>query len=61
MATSHIPTQLLSTGEEVADDFQIAGFVSPGLRNLHLEKTYLLVECRAESISASNWYPLQVL
>ena len=30
--------------EEVADGFQIAGFVSPGLRNLHLEKPCLLVE-----------------
>ena len=26
------------TGEEAADGFQIAGFVSPGLRNVHLEK-----------------------
>ena len=53
--------QLLRTEEEVADGFQIAGFVSPGLKNLHLEKACLPVECRAESISASNWYPLQVL
>ena len=26
------------TGEDIADGFQITGFVSPGLRNLHLEK-----------------------
>ena len=38
------------TGEEVADSFQIAGFVSPGLRNLHWEKACVLVECRAENI-----------
>ena len=26
------------TGEDIADGFQITGFVSPGLRNLRLEK-----------------------
>ena len=39
------------TGQEVANGFQIAGFVSPGLRNLHLEKVYFLVEHRAKNIS----------
>ena len=37
------PSSSALTGEEVADGFQIAGFVSPGLRNLCLEKTSLLV------------------
>ena len=35
--------------EEVADSFQIAGFVSPGLRNLCLEKTSLLVAMATHS------------
>ena len=39
------------TREEVADGFQIAGFVSTGLRNLHSEKACVLVECSAENIS----------
>ena len=39
------------TGEEVADDFKIAGCVSPGLRNLCLEKACSLVEHTAEHIS----------
>ena len=39
------------TGEEVGDGFQRADFVSPGLRNLHLEKAYFLVERRAKNIS----------
>ena len=34
------------TGEEVANIFQIYGLVSPGLRNVQLEKTCLLVEGR---------------
>ena len=38
------------TREEAADGFQIAGFISPVLRNLHLEKACLLVELRAENI-----------
>ena len=38
------PPQLLSiTWEEVADGFQIAGFVASELRNLHLEKACLLL------------------
>ena len=44
--------QFLSTmWEEVADGFQIAGFVASALRNLHLEKACLLVEHKAENIS----------
>ena len=38
MAASHTSSFSL-TREEVAIGFQIAGFASPGLRNLHLEKT----------------------
>ena len=34
----HIPP-----APQVADGFQIAVFVSPGVRNLHLEKACLLV------------------
>ena len=45
------PSSSALTGEKVADGFQIAGFVSPGLRNLCLEKTSLLVEHRMENIS----------
>ena len=41
---SHPPRSSVLTREEVVDGFQIAGFVSPGLRNLHLEKPCLLVE-----------------
>ena len=39
------------TREEAADGFQIAGFISPALRNLHLEKACLLVEHRAQNVS----------
>ena len=39
------------TREKVANGFQIAGFVSPGFRNLHLENACLLIECTAENIS----------
>ena len=48
-----LPTSSSSalTGQEVANGFQITGFVSPGLRNLHLEKAYFLVERRAKNIS----------
>ena len=42
------------SGEEIADGFQIAGSVLPGLRNLHLEKACLLVEHKAENISFHN-------
>ena len=59
MITSYIlPTlqSLLLTGEEVADGFGIGGFVSPGLRNWHLEKTCLMVEHRAEDISFHTCY-----
>ena len=37
------------TGEEAADGFQIAGFVSPGHGNLHLEKACLLVEVKQKT------------
>ena len=50
MAASHVSSFSLSR-EEVALGFQIAGFASPGFINLHLEKTCLLVEQRAENIS----------
>ena len=46
-----LPSISALTGEEVADGFQRADFVSPGLINLHLEKAYLLVEYRAENTS----------
>ena len=39
------------TGEEVADGIQIFGFASPGLINLQLEKSCLLVELKVENIS----------
>ena len=46
VADGHLSTPPSSSAlprEEVADGFQIAGFVSPRLRNLHLEKPCLLV------------------
>ena len=43
MTTSHNPQLLSTTWEEVADGFQIAGFVASELRNLHLEKACLLL------------------
>ena len=46
-----LPQFLRTTWEEVADGFQIAGFVASSLRNLHLEKAYFLVERRAKNIS----------
>ena len=45
------PSSSALTGEEVADDFRIAGWVSPGLRNLYLEKACSLGEHTAEPIS----------
>ena len=51
-AASHLPPSSSAlTGEEVADDFQIAGCVSPGLRNLCLEKACSLVGHTAKHIS----------
>lgn len=41
---SYSPSTLVLTWEEVADGFQTADFVSPGLGNLHLEKACLLVK-----------------
>ena len=45
------PSSSALTGEEVADDFRIAGWVSPGLRNLYLEKACSLGQHTAEPIS----------
>ena len=56
MATSPTPQLLCATWQEVTDGIQIAGFVSPGLRNWHLEKTCLMVEHRAEDISFHTCY-----
>ena len=44
------PQFLMLTREKVAYGFQIAGFFSPGFRNLQLEKACLLIECIAENI-----------
>ena len=58
---SHLPA-LSANWEGDTDGFQIAGFVSPGPRYLHLEKACLLVECRAQ-VYQSKFYitrdPLQ--
>ena len=43
------PSSSALTREEVVDGFQIAGFVSPGCRNLHLEKACLLVEVKQKT------------
>ena len=45
-AAFHIPP-----APQVADGFQLAVFVSPRVRNLHLEKACFLVESRAVTIS----------
>ena len=39
MVDGHLSHPSRSSGEKVADDFQISGSISPGFRNLHLEKT----------------------
>ena len=39
-----LPSISALTGEEVADGFQRADFVSPGLGNLHLVEACLLAE-----------------
>ena len=57
MANGHLsypPSSSVLTGEEVADGNQIAGFASPGLINLQLEKSCLLVKLRVENISFHN-------
>ena len=54
---SHLPA-LSANWEGDTDGFQIAGFVSPGPRYLHLEKACLLVECRAENISLHKYINL---
>ena len=46
---SHSPSSSALTREEVVDGFQIAGFVSPGHGNLHLEKACLLVEVKQKT------------
>ena len=48
---SHPPSSSALPRDEVAGGFQIAGFVSPGLRNFYLEKACLLVEYKAGNIS----------
>ena len=58
MAPSHSLPALSANWEGDADGFQIAGFVSPGPRYLHLEKACLLVECRAENISLHKYINL---
>ena len=45
------PSSSAFTREAVADGFQRAIFILPGLSNLHLEKAYWVVECREENIS----------
>ena len=45
------PSSSALTREAVADGFQRAVFVSPGLSNWHMEKAYLVVERREENIS----------
>ena len=52
---SHTPIFSSLFWEELADDFQMVGFVLLGLRNLHLEKACLLVEYRTENISFHKW------
>ena len=46
---SDSPCSSVLLWEEVADGFQIAGFVSPGRRNLPLEKACLLVEVKQKT------------
>ena len=50
-ASKYPPVSQRLPGRKVANGFQIAGYVSPGLINLHLEKSCLLEEFRAEHIS----------
>ena len=57
---SHLPSSSELPWEEVADGFQIADFVSPVFRNLHIEKDYLLIEHKAENISFHRRYPKSV-
>lgn len=52
------PTALSTYQEEVADGFQIVGFVLLGLRYLHLGKACPLVEPKAENISFRKVAPL---
>ena len=54
---SHMPPATQHTGEEVADGFQRAGFMSPGLIHLHLGKVCLLIEHRAEIF----YFPLTLI
>ena len=57
---SHSPCSSVLLWEEVADGFQIADFVSPVFRNLHIEKDCLLVEHKVENISFHSRYPISV-
>lgn len=54
MATSHTPQLLSAYWGGGSDGIQIVGFASPGLINLQLEKSCLLVELRVENISFHN-------
>ena len=53
---SHMPPATQHTGEDAADGFQNAGFISPGLINLHLDKVCLLTEHRAENILFPTYF-----
>ena len=53
---SHMPPATQHTAEEVADGFQRAGFISPGLIHLHLGKVCLLIEHRAENILFPTYF-----
>ena len=57
---SHPPRSSVLTREEVVDGFQIAGFLSPGLRHLHLEEACFLVKSRAENISSDSPSPWEI-
>ena len=50
-ASKYPPVSQRLPGRKVANGFQIAGYVSPGLINLHLEKACLLAKHKAENIS----------
>ena len=50
------PQLLRTTWQEVTDGIQIAGSVSAGHRNWHLEKTSLMVKHRAENILFHTCY-----
>ena len=57
---SDSPCSSVLLWEEVADGFQIADFVSPVFRNLHIENDCLLVEHKVENISFHSRYPKNI-